>query len=60
MRYKTFIRSANGWQDFAKARKITVNYNLSIEEAASICKHYNENRNSRQIKKGTRMEFTAQ
>jgi TRAP-type uncharacterized transport system substrate-binding protein len=58
--YKTFIRSCRNWNQFAKARKITQETGLSYQTAKERCKEYNDNRNARQIRKGTMMEFTAQ
>jgi hypothetical protein len=59
-KYKTFLRSCTSWETFAKARKTTVFTGLSYSEAREECEKYNKNRNSRQIKKGTKMEFTAE
>lgn len=58
--YKTFIRSATDWESFAKARKITQDTGLSYEKARERCEDYNKNRTARQIKKGTKMEFTRE
>lgn len=65
--YKTFLRSykldpakphiAN---NFLRGRKITQDTGLSYEAARQKCEDYNKNRNSRQIKKGTMLEFTAE
>lgn len=58
--YKTFIRSCTNWPTFARARKMTQETGLTHEQARQRCEDYNKNRNSRQIRKGTMMEFTAQ
>jgi hypothetical protein len=58
--YKTFIRSCVNWEQFAKSRKMTQETGLSYEQAKQRCEDYNKKRNSRQIRKGTMMEFTAQ
>ncbi len=58
--YKTFKRSCNNWQQFASARKITEETGLTYEQACGRCHEYNENRTSAQIRKGTKLEFTAQ
>ncbi len=58
--YKTFLRSCTNWKQFGSGRKITQETGLSYETARQRCKDYNENRNSRQIKKGTMLEFTAE
>jgi len=58
--YRTFIRSARNWQEFARGRKTTVNRGLTWSEASRACKAYNKDRDSRQIAKGTMMEFEAE
>ena len=58
--YKTFKRSANNWEQFAKARKISVDCGLTYEQAREQCRQFNENRSPAQIRKGTKMEFTEQ
>ena len=58
MTYKTFKRSCTSWQQFGSARKITVDTGLSLEQARRRCTKYNDNRTQRQIRKGTKMEFT--
>lgn len=55
--YRTFIRSCKDWKSFASARKITQATRLSYSEAQEMCREYNNNRNSRQIRRGTKMEF---
>ncbi len=56
--YKTFKRSATNWNEFANARKSTVDTHLTYEQARQQCKEYNDNRTAAQIRKGTKMEFT--
>ena len=54
--YKTFKRSATyetGW-----GRRMTVDTGLTVEQAQRRCAKYNDNRNPRQIRRGTKMEFT--
>jgi hypothetical protein len=58
--YKTFLRSFTNWESFAKARKMAQDTGLSYDEARERCKYYNDNRTPRQIKKGTKMEFTRE
>lgn len=58
--YKTFLRSCTDWKSFAKARKITQDTGLTYEEAQRRCEQYNDNRTARQIKKGTKLEFTSE
>lgn len=59
-RYKTFIRTARRFESLAQARKRTVDTNLSYDEASRAAKAFNAERSSRQIKAGTKMEFTRQ
>ena len=58
--YKTFKRSCTDWNSFAKSRKITVDSGLTYDQAKQQCQDFNDARTSRQINKGTKMEFTAQ
>ena len=58
--YKTFKRSAVNWEQFARARKMTESTGLTYEQARQQCEEYNRNRTASQIRKGTKMEFTAQ
>jgi hypothetical protein len=58
--YKTFKRSCRNWQEFASARKITVDKGLTYAQAQEACQRWNASRSSAQIKVGTKLEFTAQ
>lgn len=58
--YKTFKRSATNFQEFASARKVTQETGLTFQQAKAKCDEYNNNRTPAQIRKGTRLEFTAQ
>jgi len=58
--YRTFKRSANNFRQFSSARKITVDIGLTYEEARRQCARFNENRDARQIRNGTMMEFTVE
>ena len=58
--YRTFLRSCTDWKSFSKARKITQATGLTEAEAYEMCQRYNDNRNSRQIAKGTKMEYTRE
>ena len=60
MSYKTFIRSCTDWKSFAKARKITDCTGLTEAEAIDRCEWYNSRLNARQIRKGTKMEYTRE
>lgn len=58
--YKTFKRSCTNLEEFARARKITVDRGLTYEEARRQCQQFNNNRTARQIRRGTKMEFTKE
>lgn len=58
--YRTFLRSARNFEEFAKARKKTVRQGLSLSDARAMCEEYNRNRTEAEIRKGTKMEFTAE
>ena len=58
--YKTFIRSCVDWKSYAKARKITQDTGLTYDEARNRCNEYNAHLTSRQIRKGTKMEFVRE
>lgn len=58
--YKTFLRSATDWKSFGSARKITQETGLTYEQARQRCEDYMAKRTARQIKKGTKLEFTAE
>jgi hypothetical protein len=58
--YKTFKRSATGWESFSSARKITVDRGLTYDEARRSCENFNKNRTAAQIRKGTKLEFTQE
>lgn len=58
--YKTFKRSCTNWRLFARARKITQSTGLSYDQAKQECEDFNNNRTPAQIRRGTKLEFTAQ
>lgn len=58
--YKTFVRSARNFEEFAKARKITRDRGLTESDARERCRKFNDNRNAAQIRKGTKLEFTEE
>ncbi len=58
-RYYTFIRSCTGWQSFARARKSWRGRYLTEQGALEACDNYNNSRNARQIRNGTKMEYTS-
>lgn len=57
--YRTFLRSATSWKQFATATKRTVDRRLTYDEAVRACHAYNTNRNARDIRIGRKMEFTS-
>ena len=59
-RYRTFKRSCRNWSEFGSARKTTVDRDLTGDEARRACDAYNSSRTAAQIRRGTKMEFTAQ
>jgi hypothetical protein len=58
--YKTFKRSARNWEEFARARKITVDTGLTADEALRACDKFNNSRTRAQIRRGTKLEFTKE
>ena len=58
--YRTFTRSARNWDEFSKARKITYDRGLTLEEARRQCEQFNKNRTPAQIRKGTKLEFDTE
>jgi len=58
--YKTFKRTANSMSEFARARRIEVDRNLTIDEARRACDRFNDNRTPTQIRRGTKLEFIVQ
>lgn len=58
--YRTFKRSCVNWQQFASARKMTVDTGLTYAQAQDRCKEFNDNRTPAQVRRGTKLEFTAE
>lgn len=58
--YRTFIREATNWQEFAHAEKQEIDTELTLEEALANCKHFNTTRTALQIADGAKMEFEAE
>lgn len=58
--FKTFKRSATNFTQFAAARKITVDRGLTQDEARRACEAFNASRTPSQVRRGTKMEFTAE
>jgi hypothetical protein len=55
--YRTFLRSARDFEEFARARKVPQESGLSEAEARERCREFNARRSRAQIKAGTKMEF---
>lgn len=58
--YRTFKRSCRNWQEFSKARKLTVDRGLTYDEAKRQCECNNEGLTSAQKRKGTKFEFESE
>lgn len=57
MKIQVFKRSATSFEELATARKIKIEVVENVEKARKICHEFNDNRNQREIKKGTKYEF---
>lgn len=57
--YTVFRRSARNLEQFARARKVVVRRNLTLEEARRLCADYNQPRTPAQVHAGTKLEFTS-
>jgi len=55
--YKTFLRSATNWREFANNPKHEVETGLTLAEARAACEEFNNNRSQAEIDAGTKMEF---
>lgn len=58
--YRVFRRTCTNWREFAKARKYTIEANLTYSEAVRLCGQLNSERSKSQIARGTTYEFTTQ
>lgn len=58
--YRTFIRSARNFEEFASAEKREVETGLLYSEAADRCREYNANRSMAEVERGTKMEFESE
>ena len=58
--YRTFKRSARNFDEFARARKITVDRRLSYSEARRACQEFNADLTPAQECRGLKMEFEAE
>ncbi len=55
--YRTFLRSANNWSEFASAEKREIDTGLSWKEARRACDEFNNSRTEAEIRRGTKLEF---
>ena len=58
--FRVFSRSCKNWEQFGTATKRTIRRGLTMYEARSMCKEFNDNRNTTQIATGMRYEFESQ
>lgn len=58
--YRTFIRSARNWEEFANNPKIEQETGLSYDEARDACQQFNSNLTEKEIELGTKMEFETE
>ena len=58
--YRTFIREATNWEEFAHAEKAEINTGLTLAEAQSDCREFNGNRSDEEVASGTKMEFESE
>ena len=57
--YTTFKRSITTLEHYRSARRITEETGLTYQQAQQRCRDYNTHRTPAQIRKGTKLEFTA-
>ncbi len=55
--YRTFLRCAKNWHEFANAEKLEQETGLTFSEAREACTEYNSNRTETEIECGCKMEF---
>ena len=58
--YRTFIREATNWEEFAKAEKAEIDTGLTLSEARDNCREFNDNRDADEVASGTKMEFESE
>lgn len=57
MTYRTFLRSARNFEEFANAAKVEQGNGLEYTEAQDACREYNAARSDAEISAGTKLEF---
>ena len=55
--YKTFLRSARNFKEFAQAEKVEQDTGLTYQEAREQCQQFNSNLTTQEKALGTKMEF---
>ncbi len=55
--YRTFLRTANSFSEFASADKREVGTRLTWKEARRACDEFNNSRTETEIRRGTKLEF---
>lgn len=55
--FRVFKRSARNFEEFAKAKKHTVQRWLSYDEAQQVCREHNAALTPAQVRRGTKYEF---
>jgi hypothetical protein len=60
MTYRTFIREATNWEEFAHAEKAEIDTGLTYGEAHANCQEFNNNRDADEVASGTKMEFESE
>jgi len=55
--YRTFLRTAKNWTEFANNPKVEQETGLTFQEAREACKDYNDNRSETERDDGTKLEF---
>lgn len=58
--YRTFLRTAKNWTEFANNPKFEQETGLTLEEAREACKEYNDSRSETERENGTKLEFEAE
>jgi hypothetical protein len=58
--YHTFARSARNFEEFARAKKTTVDTGLTYGEAVDACTDFNSHLSPLETETGTKLEFTEE
>lgn len=55
--YIVFRRSARNWEEFTRARRFVIRKGLTLEQARTMCRDFNDNRSLTHVRRGTKYEF---